>query len=204
MDCSKARNLFDAYLDGELSPALATELGAHRLHCADCRHDLALMEVAGHVVALDGDFELELGEDFTSRLLSCMETTRQPARLWPRFRRRWIMGGAMAAAAAAAITAALWFQRPARLVLGAKRINPTPPAELHRAADSIRIQVENTWNDRARNARQLIDFGQMTIMQIMDRLDLDASVRREPYNMLPESFDELAPAPPSPGALEDL
>jgi len=82
MQCEQARQLFDAYLDGELSPALATELGAHRVHCSDCRRALALMEVSGHVIASDRE-AVNLPVDFSDRLLACMDAPhhRRAARL---------------------------------------------------------------------------------------------------------------------------
>ncbi|RME38576.1 MAG: anti-sigma factor, partial [Planctomycetota bacterium] len=53
MRCEDARQLFDAYLDGELSASLRTELKAHCVHCPACRHELAVMELACHLVASD-------------------------------------------------------------------------------------------------------------------------------------------------------
>ena len=34
--CQNARQLFDRYLDGELTSSLHTELHAHRLNCSEC------------------------------------------------------------------------------------------------------------------------------------------------------------------------
>ena len=62
LSCRDARNLFDAHLDGELSAALEMELNVHRVNCAACRHDLALLEVAGDVIATDSP-EAGLGEE---------------------------------------------------------------------------------------------------------------------------------------------
>lgn len=99
MDCDQARNLFDAFLDGELSPSLATELSSHRLTCEDCRRALALMEVVEQVVKCDDDLEpIGLCEGFTDRLLACID---QPdLKRAPLFSRRWLSIGAPLAAAA--------------------------------------------------------------------------------------------------------
>ena len=77
MNCEQAKNLFDAYLDGELSPSLETEFGAHRISCGHCRHRLALMEVAGHVIRADSGGDVELPDDFTERLLACIDRPRR-------------------------------------------------------------------------------------------------------------------------------
>lgn len=96
MRCEQARQLFDAYLDGELSATQSTELGAHRLQCGDCRRALALLEVSGHIVASDRD-PVSLRSDFVDRLLACMDVG--PAR-WPyRIRRGLYIAGPVAAAA---------------------------------------------------------------------------------------------------------
>lgn len=99
MDCDQARNLFDAFLDGELSPSLATELASHRLTCEDCRRALALMEVVEQVVKCDEDIEpIGLCEGFTDRLLACIE---QPeAKRAPLLSHRWLAFGVPLAAAA--------------------------------------------------------------------------------------------------------
>ena len=99
MNCEQAQQLFDAYLDGELPPALATELGAHRLHCAECRRALALLEVTGHVLASDDD-HMSLQEGFEDRLLACVDDRSS---LRQRFRRAFYILGPLAAAAVVAM-----------------------------------------------------------------------------------------------------
>ncbi len=96
MNCEQARQLFDAYLDGELSSSLATELGAHRLRCPGCRRALALLEVSGHIIGSDAD-DAGLPADFSDRLLSCVEDLSR--RRWVRFRRTLYFAGPVAAAA---------------------------------------------------------------------------------------------------------
>lgn len=96
MQCEQAQQLFDAYLDGELSAPLATELGAHRLACADCRRALALLEVSGHIIASDRE-PVSLKSGFAERLLACME---RPGKTWTRrLVRGFYIGGPLAAAA---------------------------------------------------------------------------------------------------------
>lgn len=96
MRCEQARELFNAYLDGELSPTLETELAAHRLHCAECRRSLALLEVSGHIVASDRE-PVELQGDFTDRLVACVKTRNGT---WTRYVRPGLyLGGPLVAAA---------------------------------------------------------------------------------------------------------
>lgn len=114
MRCDQARQLFDAYLDGELSPSLATELGAHRLRCADCRQALALLEVSGHIVQTDQE-PVQLQRNFTERLLDCMNQQSIP---WlRRWRRRIYVGGPVAAAAVIALAFLGVFDNPLPKVL---------------------------------------------------------------------------------------
>jgi hypothetical protein len=102
MRCADAEVLFDAFLDGELSPALATELGAHRLRCASCRRKLALLEVAGQIIASDQE-PARLSQGFEDRLLACVE---QPKPSFPLWRSRLARIGAPLAAAAVLAMAA--------------------------------------------------------------------------------------------------
>ena len=110
MRCEQARQLFDAYLDGELSPALATELGAHRLRCGECRRALALLEVSGHILASDRD-PVSLSEGFEDRLLSCMDRQAVP---WGRRVRRGLYVVVPLAAAAVVALAFLGVFDPGR------------------------------------------------------------------------------------------
>ncbi len=98
MDCEQAQQLFDAYLDGDLSPAMRTELGAHQLQCEDCRRALALLEVSGHIVAADPHETTGLDDGFVDRLLeACHESPQnQP---FQRIRRFIFVGSGLAAAA---------------------------------------------------------------------------------------------------------
>ncbi len=100
MRCVDARQLFDAYLNGELSSSMATELQAHRVKCADCRREFALLEVSGHVLRVDDD-PVALDDNFTDRLIACMDEPKSP---WTK-RLRWtaFVGAPLAAAAVVAM-----------------------------------------------------------------------------------------------------
>lgn len=163
MRCDQARQFFDAYLDGELSPSLATELGAHRLRCADCRQALALMEVSGHIVKTDQE-PVQLRRNFTERLLDCVNQQSMP---WlRRWRRQIYIGGPMAAAAVIALAFFGVFDNPESRVLSEKGvlIERTPvggeastgspyaavtPA-LGRVADEGNQEVLKAWIDQTR------------------------------------------------------
>ncbi|MGB0715252.1 MAG: anti-sigma factor family protein [Phycisphaerae bacterium] len=95
MRCDQAQQLFDAYLDGELSPSLQRELGAHRVACADCRRELALLEVAGQLISTD-DEPVGLQDGFTDRLMACVDEGHHRDTRW---RRILYVGAPMAAAA---------------------------------------------------------------------------------------------------------
>ncbi|MCA9249950.1 MAG: zf-HC2 domain-containing protein [Phycisphaerales bacterium] len=104
MNCEQSQNLFDAYLDNSLTGTLATEFGAHQLACSHCRRDLALLEVAGHVVASDNEAPL-LDDEFTSRLVEC--ATSKPAKRPLKFSRALWVG--LPAALAACLTLVVLF-----------------------------------------------------------------------------------------------
>jgi len=97
MRCEAAQNLFDAYLDGELSSSQRTELGAHCVKCPDCRRALALLEVSGHILTSDQE-PVSLEENFTDRLLACVDEREAS---WMRRGQHWLyVAGPLAAAAA--------------------------------------------------------------------------------------------------------
>ncbi len=193
MHCEQARNLFDAYLNGELSSALETELAAHRLQCPDCRHQLAMLEVVGHVVAADGEDEHSLDDAFTDRLMACLDE-RRIAPVRPGWRPWALWCGGLAAAAAIAITSTILVNRPHPRVLGVRQEKVVEPVDLGLAADSLARDLETNWQQHYDNARDVIRFGEMTIMQILDRLGIDEAVdSAEPFDVMPDSFDELVP-----------
>lgn len=100
--CQHAHQLFDRYLDGELSASLQTELHAHRLSCTACQGELSLMEACGDVIAMDV-CEPRMSTSFTDRVVLAQRArqVRRPRR-WGRM--VWLTGSPMAAAASLAFT----------------------------------------------------------------------------------------------------
>jgi len=123
MRCEHAQQLFDQYLDGELSSALKSELGTHLLGCSKCRQALALMEVTGHIVSSDQEVDC-LDEEFTDRLLACVEQSGSGR--FRRLRRAIYIGGPLAAAAVVAFGFLGVFSRTDTKVAGHKHVVPTP------------------------------------------------------------------------------
>jgi hypothetical protein len=120
LSCEQARNLFDTYLDNELSDDLVTELVAHRVRCASCRHELALLEVAGQVIRADRE-EPAPAADFTNRLMACIQQRQAPVPVYRRPRTIWLAGTALAAAACLLLAVTLWPEQPRQAVLGGGR-----------------------------------------------------------------------------------
>lgn len=104
MNCSDAEQLYDAYLDGELSGALRLEFDAHRLCCSTCQKKIAMLESFEFVVASDKRGPA-LSDDFTERVMA--EVADAPIRLRTR-RRRTIAAAIVLQAAAAALFIMLW------------------------------------------------------------------------------------------------
>ncbi|MFQ5489491.1 MAG: anti-sigma factor family protein [Phycisphaerae bacterium] len=222
MNCEQAHNLFDAYLDGELSPGLETELHAHRLGCSACRQELALMEVAGHVISsTDGDPQLPGG--FTDRLLACIE----PEVIRPGRIRTWSLRlGCGLAAAACLVLLVGHFSKPGPVVLGTRTEGagavvvdrpadegsvvgklefhppmataPLPSAGLNEAAQVLRRTVEETLRDTQQSSRSLARFGQATLLQMIDALQLEALRDGEP------DFDEGVDPPAADENVDEL
>ena len=193
MNCEQVQNLFDAYLDGELSGPLAAEFGAHKLNCPSCRRELALLEVAGDVIAADVDAP-PLGEEFTERLLAC---TSEVSRPWYR-PRRWMLylGPSLAAAACLAmmffpLTGALapkeQSDAPVHGVAGvqaapaspeemlemierARKHHPSDP-RLREMEDLFRAMIEGTID----GANLLEKYGKETIMEILESIPIDVA-----------------------------
>ncbi len=106
LTCRQAQNLFDAYLDHELSESMRTELHAHRLRCSWCKHQLALMEACRDVIR-SGSPEPRLSEDFTDRVLVAWARPSGPR---PRRTRRITIFLTPAARAAAAALVLMFMQ----------------------------------------------------------------------------------------------
>jgi len=134
MDCAQAQQLFDAHLDGELSAALATELGAHLLQCPKCRQALALMEVSTHIIASDRE-PARISPGFENRLLTCID--QRPRTLFTRTRRFVYVAVPLAAAAVVALAFLGVFDREGQ-VAGEfdVALNPPPVMETVAATDS--------------------------------------------------------------------
>lgn len=112
MTCRGFRQLFDAYLDGELSESQTAELHAHLLQCPMCQREVELMRAGGDVIALDARGP-RLSADFADRVVAALPLTQaasSAARPMHRIR-RWAEWGLMSAAAAVAL-GVIWFQRP--------------------------------------------------------------------------------------------
>lgn len=103
--CQNAKQLFDRYLDGELSSSLQAELHAHQLNCGDCQQELAILEACGDVVRMDAR-EPRLDSSFTHRvMLAYREQRSSPHRRW---RRIGLWAGSGLAAAASIALAVIW------------------------------------------------------------------------------------------------
>jgi len=180
MRCEQARQLFDAYLEGELSPALATELGAHRVQCADCRRALALLEVSGHIIASDRE-PVQLSSGFSDRLLACME----PRSAWwvQRTRRILYIGGPLAAAAVVALAFLGVFDRggigvrsrieyaPAETI--SDLFDSTAPADdqAEQALDELALQTRESIDAKRQSGEFLQQMLEMTVTQWLDVVD---------------------------------
>lgn len=206
MDCAQAQRLFDAYLDGELSPALTTELGAHRLRCPECRRTLALLEVSGHVLTTDREPD-ELPRDFTDRLLECIEVAKSP---WThRVRRVVYVGVPLAAAAMVALAFVGVFDRQPGEAAGHKEAAPesvrvlmtTPDAAPRSIAATDEVPVDarvlGEWLERTSKdieakeqaGESLQRMMDMTILQLLDVLRQAQESAENPAT---------APSPPNP------
>lgn len=188
MTCNQARHLFDVYLDGELSGSLGTELAAHRVACAACRRELALMEVAGHVIRVDSDGPT-LSDGFSDRLLACMD--EPPSGSLVRFRKvvLWT-GGALAAAAVLALMFNL-VAGPGERIAGfteqisedsngatsganadATKADRQTPAQ----ADDVARRLQEGVSGSGQRVLELKDLTDKTIMQLLDELGLDSEL----------------------------
>jgi len=207
MRCHEAQQLFDAYLDAELSASMTAELDAHRLQCAECRRALAILEVTGHVLSADPQ-PVALTGDFTNRLMACVETPR--AKRWGQVRRYLYAAGPLAAAAVIALAFLGAFDRtgPSRVAgvkvepavhdVSATAAIPAPPqspspAELEasqRAIDDWIAQMRANMEVKRQSSQSIQRAVDLTVLQLLDVLE--------------EFNDQAAPPPHFPGADDPL
>jgi len=188
MRCEEARQLFDSYLNGELSSRMATELHAHRVKCSNCRRELALLEVSGHVLQVDSD-PISLDVDFTDRLMACMES---PNSAWSK-RLRWVVyvGAPLAAAAVVALAFLGVFdtngvgrvagvstsvedvlgQPPVPSVLGDAPVAEKKSTQVHPSLDEWFLRVQSDVEAKRRDGQTLDRAVDLTILQLMDILE---------------------------------
>ena len=182
MRCEQARQLFDAYLDDELSASLATELGAHRLRCAECRQALALLEVSGHIVRTDQE-PVQLERNFTERLLGCMDQRSLP--WFMRWRREMYIGGTLAAAAVIALAFLGAFDNREAMVAGDKVTIPRP-------SESVSTDRPAAGEIAPTGEADATDGSQETLEAWIDRARDNIAIKRESGASLRWLLDEKA------------
>ncbi|MFQ5462684.1 MAG: anti-sigma factor family protein [Phycisphaerae bacterium] len=191
MRCDQAIKLFDAHLDGELAPSLEMELAAHRFNCPQCRRQLALLEVAGHVIESDAEPPAALDDAFTDRLLACVDEQRPHA---VQRAVRWIYLAVPLAAAAVICFAFLGaFDRGDVIVAGKSMVNPgaTPAVgsgaapfatetldqasgereSAERALEEFLTDIQSNVNEKRDRVQSLRDSLDLTIRQWLDILN---------------------------------
>lgn len=190
MECEQARQLFDAYLDGELSPGLRTELGAHQLQCEECRRALALLEVTGHIITADDELPAGLDDGFADRLLACMATRR--ARSMPRLRRIFYLGGGLAAAAVVGLALIGVFDSHGKGLVAGKTVERAdlttvelddsladfgPAEDQPEEVDSTTRALDSFLQRTRQNIDAIQDAFDLTILQTIDILE---EAKKEP------------------------
>jgi len=137
MNCSEAEQLFDAYLDGQLTGSLRLELDAHRLRCRRCQQTLAMMEACEHVLTADRRVPA-LAEDFTERVMSdAVQRRRIPGRL--RSTRVAVAVGFGLQAAAVLILAIIFQSKPGQPVDAPLIVGPSGPMEVVLGEDAASV-----------------------------------------------------------------
>ena len=210
-----------------LSPSIASELGAHRLHCPECRRALALLEVSGHLLVSDRD-PVALEQGFTHRLLACMAA--KPPPVVQRIRRWLYVGGPLAAAALIALAFLGVFDRRGVTKVAGLRVEPQtiklPSPESIATGEELTPGTSNTigadeqaleaWFDRmgttlqnkrdsGESLQQALD---LTVLQLLDILEKGQHAPAH-ENPIPEANPSNPPPgeridPASSDGVEDL
>lgn len=204
LTCEQARNLFDAHLNRELSDDLSTELVAHNVKCASCRHELALLEVAGRVISSDQE-EPALSDDFTDRLVACIQQQPAPIPFYRRAKVIWTAGPALAAAACLLFAVALWPEGPKHAVLeyqahadgvvsepsGAGGLS-RPAIPIDEAAANLRQRFSQGASSTREAVNSLGEAGKRTILEIINS---QRPENRDGANGLQQPLEELLESP---------
>ena len=184
MNCTQARNLFEAYLDDELSGALATEFGAHQLKCAACRRELALLEVAGRVIAADSGIP-SLSAGFTDLVVEHAVRGQVP---WYR-RKNWMVGAGASLAVAASLFLAVTPSVEPRVlgqthtptveemrqsVMDAARRDPDN-VELQKFADTLNVKSQEFFENTKDRAIWLERQATETMMRVLESIPTESS-----------------------------
>ena len=222
--CKNAKQLFDRYLDGELSSSLQAELHAHRLNCCNCQQDLAIFEACGDVVRMDAR-EPRLDSSFTNRVMLAYRVQgRSPHRRWQRVA-MWTAGSL---AAAASIALAVVMMQPATppnipsVTAGAKVAVPETVEDLlvtkegTQMTDAAKAELDatprmgsstvmsllppiveraqRTFTSARRGVEELQMLLQMGMSAAKDSLDTAASTTNAKESSQPSAFDPAGPA----------
>jgi len=185
ISCEQAQHLFDSYLNDELSASLVAEVDAHRLECAACRHQLALMEACGNVIRLD-TCEPRPSADFTDRLMAILDEEK-PSRHWLEISRSMKIAGGLLGVAAAIAAVVLFYpsetstQAPGTQIapaqVSADMIKSTPAASL---ISGLPIGL---LFDATDNISSSLDLGQYSIDHLRTTVD--------PEDMLPSPYPDF-------------
>lgn len=184
--CRDVRHLYDAYLDGELSPSLAAEVQAHLLQCPECQREVEMARACGHLIASDPGAPV-LPDDFASRVVAQLD---QPQTILPmppimtrRQRRRVLLERAAAAfvpAAAAILLLVVLIVPPAsrepespRVVLGDSSYRPIDALGVREWVGPTFSTLQST----GRMADELQGLYHMTVREAESRIP----IRPEPY-----------------------
>ena len=163
--CKHATQLFDRFLDDELSPSLQAELHAHQINCSACQGELAMLEACGDVVKLDR-CEPVVDAAFTDRVVLAYRSRRviRPGR-W--FGRTMMVALPMAAAASIALTATLILPtvQPAPSKTAILSDREAVPTSVERA-----LSAATDTDKSPEAARALADTPRMSSVNFMDTL----------------------------------
>jgi len=201
MNCAECEQLFDAYLEGQLTGSLRLEFDAHRVRCRRCQQTLAMLEAIGNVIGADPQVP-ELPADFTTRVMSEIERPRKPRVAWSRRRLVAVVG---LQAAAVIAFAWLWQTHGSR---SATPVAPPPMAPVVATAqDEMRARAmelvverfeDRLWEMHAAGAKITSELASVArYLNIMIPEDvIRESVKMAGLNPLQALWDSLLPTPP--------